>query len=40
MNRERGLVSFDQLEEGMSVFSPWLANQAVAFAKISRSLCN
>jgi len=37
---EGGLVGHHELEDGVNVFSPLAASQAVAFANISRSVCN
>lgn len=37
---EVGLIHYHELEDGVNIFSPLAANQAVAFAKISRSICN
>lgn len=36
-HRQVGLVGVDQLEDGFDIFSLFAANQAVAFAKMSRS---
>lgn len=39
VDRQVGLVRAHEFENGVEVFSPLAANQAVAFARMSRSIC-